>query len=454
MKDSYLLKNETAKKLYKEVKCMPIADYHCHLSPKEIFEDKCFTDIGEMWLGGDHYKWRLMRLAGIDEEYITGNASNHDKFLAYAKAVQFAAGSPLYHWSHMELSMYFGIDENLNENSAEDIWNRANAYIKENKISPRSLIKQSNVSYIGTTDDIIDNLFYHEKLAEQKDKGFDVCPSFRTDNLLLIKRDGYADYIKTLSDVSGIYVDNINSLKAAVIDRLDFFCDHGCKFTDVGIPFFPDSIAKDCEADETFKKALSGEEISDEEYKAFLGNMYLFLGAEYKKRNLVMQWHLAVQRNANSDLFKTVGPDAGGDCIGDLIKIKDITYILDSINSVCGLPETILYTLTPALASALAVAAGSFRNVRCGAAWWFCDHLRGIIDEINIIAESMNLGTFLGMLTDSRSFLSYARHDYFRRILCNVIGEWVEADEYDKESAVSLAKRICFNNIDSLIKGE
>lgn len=452
MNKNYMLSNKAAEKLYSAVKDMPIADYHCHLSPKEIFEDKEFDNIGEMWLAGDHYKWRLMRLAGIDEKYITGDASYKEKFISYAKALQFAAGNPLYHWSHMELSMYFGIDEFLNEESAEGIWEKANSFIKENKLSPRKLINQSNVTYIATTDDIIDDLKYHEKIAEDKSFEVTVAPSFRTDNLLLIKREGYLDYIKTLSEISGIEIDSITALKSAVIDRLDYFVDHGCKFSDVGIPTFPDAIADDVSADKVFKKVLNGEEITDSEYKAFLGNMYLFLGVQYQKRNIVMQMHLAVQRNANSKLFKALGGDSGIDCIGNTISVNNIILILDAINSEKELPETILYTLNPSLASTLAVVAGSFRKVRCGAAWWFCDHKRGIIDEINVIAETMNLGSFLGMLTDSRSFLSYARHDYFRRIFCSVLGEWVEIGEYDKAAAEILAKAVCFNNIDNLIK--
>ncbi len=453
MNKDYMLNSAEAVKIYSAVKDMPIADYHCHLSPKEIFEDKPFNNIGEMWLSGDHYKWRLMRLAGVDEKYITGDATYKEKFLNYAKAISLAAGNPLYHWSHMELSKYFGIDDYLNEESAESIWERANKYIEDNKLSPRKLIEQSNVSYIATTDDIIDSLEYHEKIANDETFNVKVAPSFRTDNLLLVRREGYLEYLEKLGNVSGVTIEDLNSLKTAVIDRLDYFLDHGCKFTDVGIPTFPESIADDGEANRVFSKILNGEDINEEEYSAFLGNMYVFFGTEYKKRNLVMQLHLAVHRNANSKLFSLVGADAGGDCIGEVIPIKNVIRILDAINNAEGLPETVIYTLNPSLASSLAVVAGSFRNVRCGAAWWFCDHKRGIIDEINIIAETMNIGTFLGMLTDSRSFLSYARHDYFRRIFCDVLGDWVAKDEYDKESAEKLAKAVCFDNINNLIGG-
>lgn len=454
MNENFLLNNSCAKSLYSAVKNLPIIDYHCHLSPKEIFEDKPFNNIGEMWLGGDHYKWRLMRVAGIDEKYITGEASYKEKFIKYAKALSMAAGNPLYHWSHMELSLYFGIDEYLTEQNAESIWERANNYIAENKLSPKKLIKQSNVSYVATTDDIVSDLSYHEKIAADTSFNTKVVPSFRTDNLLLIKRNGYLNYIKELSKITGIEIDNINSLKSAVIDRLDYFVDHGCKFSDVGIADFPNSVADDITANNVFLKVINGEQISDSEYKAFLGNMFVFLGVEYQKRNIVMQWHLSVFRNANSKIFNTLGADMGCDCIGNNISVNDVILILDKINNKKELPETILYTLNSSYASAFAGIAGSFRKVHCGAAWWFCDHKRGITDQINVIAESMNIGSFLGMLTDSRSFLSYARHDYFRRIFCSVLGEWVENGEYNGNMAETLAKAVCFENINKLVKGE
>lgn len=454
MNKDFLLKGNTAAELYRAVKDLPIVDYHCHLSPKEIYEDKPFLNIGEMWLAGDHYKWRLMRLAGIDEKYITGDADYDEKFLKYAEALQFAAGNPLYHWSHMELSQFFGIDEYLTAKNAARILKTANEYIKKNRLSPRKLIKNSNVSYIATTDDITDSLEYHKKISE--DKSFDtvVAPSFRTDNLLLIRRNGYKDYIEKLSKVSGVSVRDLAALKQAVIKRLDFFCESGCKFTDVGIEYFPNCVADEKSADSTFRKSLSGDRINDDEYMGFLGNMYLFLAKEYKKRNLVMQMHLAVKRNANSEMFEKLGADVGVDCVGDVLSVKDMSSLFDKINSDGGLPETVLYTLNPYMTTALSVLAASFRNIRLGAAWWFCDHKRGIADVINVIAETMNLGVFLGMLTDSRSFLSYARHDYFRRILCTVLGEWADGGEYNPDLVQQLAEKICYFNVNQLIKGE
>ena len=447
MKENYLLNSLVAEKIYSKIKDLPIIDYHCHLSPKEIFEDKQFENLGKIWLSGDHYKWRLMRSSGIDEEYITGNSSFDEKFNSFAKAIEFAGGNPLYHWSHMELSKYFGIEDNLKSSTAKAIYKRANAKILEEGISPRKLIESSNVEVICTTDDIIDDLGYHKKIREDKTFKTKVLPSFRTDNLLLIKRDGYKDYILKLSQVSGVKVDDLNSLKESVEKRLVFFVENGCKFTDVGIPYFPNGIAKDKDADKTFKKALSGKKITEKEYLLFLGNMYLFLGKLYKKYDLSMQLHLNVYRNANTTLFNQIGADCGVDTVGDNVSGSSIIKMLDAINLDGGLPKTIIYTLNPSCTEQIASISYAFNKVKCGAAWWFCDHKRGIKEEIEIIAENSSIGSFLGMLTDSRSFLSYARHDYFRRILCSIIAEWIDSGEYDEESGIKLASKICYENI-------
>ena len=337
MTDNYLLKTADAQDIYFKIKDLPIVDYHCHLSPKEIYEDKPFDNIGEMWLGGDHYKWRLMRTAGIDERYITGNTDWREKFIKYAAALELAAGNPLYHWSHMELSMFFDIDKPLKSDNAAEIYDEANAFIAENRLSSRKLIEQSKVETLCTTDDIIDTLEYHKKIKEDKSFKTRVLPSFRTDNLLLVRRTGYPHYIKKLAEVSGTEITDLEGLKAAVIKRLDFFCLNGCRFTDVGIPYFPDRIADEPSADDTFKKALTGAEISDAEYSGFIGNMYLFLAAEYKKRNLVMQMHLAVYRNANSNLFAALGADCGVDCVGDEISGTALIHMLDAINKTGGI---------------------------------------------------------------------------------------------------------------------
>lgn len=451
MNKNYMLGSATAEKLYEGIRDLPIVDYHCHLSPKEIYEDVPFDNIGEMWLAGDHYKWRLMRTAGIDEYYITGGASWQEKFQKYAEAIELAAGNPLYHWSHMELSMFFGIDEPLNAASADRIYDAAGEYIREHRLSPRKLIVSSRVETLCTTDDIVDDLAFHGMIRDDESFHVQVLPSFRTDNLLLVTRPGYDKYIQELSSVSGVKITDISSLKAAVENRLHFFIQMGCRFTDVGIPFFPTHVATEEEANGVFVSALAGKPVEKEAYLGFIGYMYLFLGQLYRQYHLVMQWHLAVYRNANSALFGQLGADSGVDCVGDAIPGGALIAMLDAINQSGGLPETIVYTLNPGNASQIASIAGAFPRVRCGAAWWFCDHKRGIREEMEIIGENAALGCFLGMLTDSRSFLSYARHDYFRRILADMLGEWVEKGEYPLENAQVLAGRIAYGNIHQLM---
>lgn len=447
MKEKCFLEGETALELYEKTKGLPIVDYHCHLSPKEIFEDKPFNNIGEIWLSGDHYKWRLMRTAGIDEEFITGKASYKEKFLKYCSALEFAAGNPLYHWSHMELEAYFGITDDLNEANADRIWEKANNFIKETKMSPRKLIEQSSVEVICTTDDIIDNLSWHKKIAEDKSFKTRVLPTFRTDNLLLICREGYNEYIKQLSEISSIEIKDFEGMKSAVKARLEYFVSLGCCCSDLGIPLFPDRIADDEECNKTFKAVLSGEKISGEQYSGFVGNMYVFLNGLYRENNIISQWHLAVVRNCNSVLWSDLGNDCGVDCVGNPINGNDLIMLLDAINKKSGLPKTVIYSLNEANIAQIASIAGAFPNVKCGAAWWFCDHKRGIEDEIKVIAENGCLGEFYGMLTDSRSFLSYARHDYFRQILCNLIGQWCEKGEYSESSAQKLIEKIYYKNI-------
>ncbi len=446
--EKVFLNNDTSESIYKAVKDLPIIDYHCHLQPKEIYEDKAFDNIGEIWLGGDHYKWRLMRSVGIDEKYITGDSSWKDKFLKYAEALEMALGNPLYHWSHMELKQFFGINEPLTTENAEEIWNRANEVIKESRMSPRKLIKDSNVEYIATTDDIIDTLEYHKLIAGDSDIKAKVCPSFRTDNLFLYTADGYKDYISKLSQCSGVNVIDLDSLKKALENRVEFFVSVGCRMTDVGIERFPEYIGDDAEASEAFGKILSGSILTEKEYDAFISNLYIFLGGLYKKHGLIMQLHLAVKRNASTKLFEKLGRDVGGDCVGNPIKASSITTLLDKMEQEDKLPCTIVYTLNPTIYYEIATSIRSFRNVSLGAAWWFCDNLSGIKKQIQVYSETAAIGTFYGMLTDSRSFLSYARHDYFRRILASALGDAVEKGEFAPfESAVKIAEKICYYNI-------
>lgn len=447
----YLLSSPVAHQLFDAVKELPIVDYHCHLSPQEIWEDKPFTDIGQIWLSGDHYKWRLMRTAGFDERYITGDAPWKEKFSCYAEAVSLAPGHPLYHWSHMELSRYFGIDTPLSGATAPAIWEQANRCIHDNALSPRKLLALSRVETVCTTDDIADDLRYHRLLRDDATLSVRVLPSYRYDNVLLIRREGYAAYIQRLSEAAGMEITDLASLQAAAQQRLTYFISLGCRITDVGIPDFPDRVADADEAERTWKAAVAGQPVSDAAYSGFLGYMFRFFGRLFCQNGLVMQWHLSPLRNANTPLFQALGPDCGGDCVGDAVSGAALAAMLDAIHKDGGLPATVLYTLNPSNAAQMASIAAAFPGVRCGAAWWFCDHKRGIAEQLCTIAENGALGTFPGMLTDSRSFLSYARHEYFRRILCSLVGRWVEDGEYDRHAAVRLVRRLCYENTKTLI---
>ncbi|MDE7216439.1 MAG: glucuronate isomerase [Clostridia bacterium] len=446
-----LLKTKYAERLYKEVKDLPIVDYHCHLSPKEIYEDKPFSNIGEMWLGGDHYKWRLMRASKIDEKYITGDAEWKEKFMNFASAVEGAFGNPIKDWVALELQFFFGITLPLNSATAEEIWNTANKVIADKKLSPRKLIEKANVEYIATTDDPCDDLKYHELIAEQGLLKAKVVPSFRVDNIVLARDKGYADYIKRLSAASGVDIRNLDTLQKAITSRMDFFVSKGCKFSDVGVQGFPKRVADFKEADKTFVKLLSGKETDDSEFDGFWGYLYVFLGKEYAKRDMVMQLHLAVTRNSNSAMLEKCGRDSGFDCVGDAFDVSYVKNVIDEMNSRSGLPKTIVYTLNPTMYYPLVTMCGAFKDVVIGISWWFCDHKRGMYETLNTLAELSHIGSLVGMLTDSRSFLSYTRHDYYRQIVCDFLGGLATEDDVDY--AVKVAKALCYGNAKSLVEG-
>ncbi len=453
MKDNWLLTSDTARSLYRRVKDLPSADYHCHLSPKEIFENYLFDNIGEIWLGHDHYKWHLMREYGIDEKYITGASTWKEKFEAYAAAIATAAGNPLYHWTQAELERYFGITKPLNPDTANEIWVTANLKIKSEDMSPRSLIINSNVRALATTDDILDSLSYHEKIAADTSFPVKVLPTFRCDRLLDMQAEGYPAYLRELSFVSGISIRDLDSFKAAVIARMDYFVAHGCRFSDIGTKLFPNRVADDAEAALSFSKCMKGETLSHETLHGLIGYIYVFLAIEYYKRSMTMQWHLASLRNVNSSIYRLLGPDSGADCMSSLIPVEDILRLLDAIQESGGIPRTVLYTLNPTQNAAFSVIAGCFPQVICGTAWWVCDHKDGIEEVIRTVASTAHLGTFLGMLTDSRSFLSYARHDYFRRIFCSVIGKWIDGSEFPNDQYTDkLLTDVCYHNAAALFE--
>lgn len=455
MDENFLLETETAKKLFFEVaKDLPIYDYHCHLSPEEIYEDKQFQNITEVWLGGDHYKWRFMRWMGVPEEQITGGASDYDKFLAYAKAIQFAAGNPLYHWSHLELQRYFGIYETLTEKTAPEIWEKANAIISGGGFSARKLIEKSNVAFIGTTDDPTSDLKYHIALAEDKNFKTTVRPTFRPDPAVNIQKDGFTEYIEKLGQSCGATISDIDGLYQALASRIEFFHQAGSRISDHGIVSVPFLKADKNEVDAIFKKALSGETVSDCEAEKYQTAVMLFCGKEYAARGWVMQLHAAAIRNNNTPMFRKLGPDTGFDSILNVNLAEKLSRFMDTLLIDGNLPKTILYSLSPIDNSLLVSMAGNFEGdgikgkIQHGSAWWFNDHIDGMLDQMKTLGNLGALASFVGMLTDSRSFLSYPRHEYFRRILCNLIGGWVENGMYtdDREILDKLIADVCFNN--------
>jgi len=444
-----LLKSKFAEALYKEVKDLPIIDYHCHLSPKEIYEDEPFDNIGVMWLAGDHYKWRLMRSNGVDEKYITGDATWEEKFNYFIETVATAYGNPIQDWVALELEMFFGITLPLKKENAKAIWEKANAVIKEKKLSPRKLIKMANVEFIATTDDPTDTLEYHKLIAEDKSFTVKVVPSFRVDNILLAKDRNYKSYITKLGDAAGVKVADLSSLEEAIIKRMDYFKSLGCKFSDVGTEAFADGIATKEEADRTFKRLLANGEYTEKEYLAFVGYMLVFLGNEYAKRDMAMQLHICVTRNSNTAMFEKCGRDAGFDCVGDALDIRRVREVLDALNSMNGLPETIIYTLNPSMYYTLITLCGAFRKVHMGISWWFCDHKRGMYETLEYVTELLHVTNMVGMLTDSRSFLSYVRHDYYRQIVCDFLGGIIKDADAD---AISIAKALCYTNAKKIIE--
>ncbi len=446
--DSHLfLTTKEAETLYRYAKDLPIVDYHCHLSPKEIYEDRPFENLAQLWLGHDHYKWRLMRQFGIPEEKVTGDAPDFEKFCAYGECIGLAAGNPLYHWTMMELSEYFGVEEPLNRHTAPEIWEKTCQVIREKALSPRKLMTGSRVEKIATTDDPAEELTYHKLLKEDDSFPIEVTPTFRTDKLVNIKAADYPEYLHKLSRTSGVGIRDFDSFLQAIQKRMDDFVAMGCRFSDVGIEDFPGLSGTREQAKRAFLAAKEGKAVEKQEYEAFLFYIYRFLAGEYRKRNMTMQLHLAVTRNANRPMFTALGPDCGGDCVGEPIPVSRMIALFNAVLEDGGLPDTILYTLNPAMYMTMATAAGSFRNLHLGAAWWFNDHKAGIEEQLRLCAQCGHLAAFPGMLTDSRSFLSYARHDYFRRIFCNLLGEWVNKGEYpDMESAKEVVRRVCYQN--------
>ena len=452
---NFLLNTKTAKKLYfNHAQNLPIIDYHCHVNPKEIYEDKKFDNITELWLGGDHYKWRLMRSNGVDEYFITGNASAYEKFFKFAEVLPKAIGNPMYHWCHLELKNYFGYQGVLNSQTANEVWDLCNQKLKDDSMGVRGIIKKSNVCFIGTTDDPIDSLQYHKLLAE--DNTFDtiVAPSFRPDKALNIDKDGWAEYISKLSQVSGVNITDLQGLKQALTNRIDYFASHGCRASDHGLDFMIYATANESELNTLIARGLNGEKIDSDTAEPLKTELLLHCAKEYAKRGWVMQLHYNCMRNPNTKAFNLLGADTGFDCIGPNNGSRKLASILDALNIEGLLPKTIIYSLDPADNAFIDTLIGAFQGTECagkiqhGSAWWFNDNKQGMKDQLTSLANLSLLGNFVGMLTDSRSFLSYTRHEYFRRILCSLIGEWVENGEYPLDLATlgELVEGISYNN--------
>ena len=458
----FLLETETAQALYHNYAAkLPIIDYHCHVPPKDIAEDKVYNNITELWLGGDHYKWRAMRCCGVDEEYITGSASDYDKFNAWCKVMPKLIGNPIYHWSHLELQRYFDCELIINEDNCDTIWVLCNEKLRDPSMSVRNIVKNSGVETLCTTDDPTDTLEWHKLLRDDISFDVKVLPAFRPDKAFAIDKPGFAGYIAKLSEVSGIQVVDADSLKLALMQRLDVFCDLGCKTADHGLDGYTlFAEASNYELNEIFKKALAsdGNGITELEAAKVRTELLAFLAAQYKCRGLVMQLHFGVLRNQNARMFKKLGPDTGFDTVGNYDMISPLARLLDKAEADGKLPRTILYSINACDNAAVAALCGCFETsgdgkpqVIQGSAWWFNDNLDGMRRQMTDLANLSAFGNFLGMLTDSRSFISYTRHEYFRRILCDLIGKWVENGEYpcDVDTLSELVMDICYNNTKS-----
>ncbi len=455
MDESFLLHTPTARHLYEDyAKDMPIIDYHCHISPQQIAEDHRFATITEAWLGGDHYKWRVMRAQGIDEAYITGNASDWEKFEKWAGIMPVLIGNPLYHWTHLELKRYFGIDKPLNAHTAREIWTACNEKLKDPDMSVRGLLRAQKVKCLCTTDDPADSLAYHEQI--QQDASFDiqVLPGWRPDQALAIDSPHFGPYLQKLEKASGVPIRSFSQLCQALKARMDVFDRLGCRVCDHGMEQIPWAMISEEEADQALRTAQAGGTIAASAADGFRTRLMLFLGREYAARGWVMQLHYGALRNVNSRMVRAVGRDAGYDSVGDAGCGKQLAALLNAMKEADGLPKTVVFSLNPndfdMISSILGCfwEGGTVGKMQLGAAWWFNDTKSGMTQQLISYANTAVLGNFIGMLTDSRSFLSYTRHEYFRRILADVIGQWVEDGEYpaDEEALEAIMKGICYQN--------
>ena len=446
IKNNFLLTNETAERLYfNYAKDMPIFDYHCHLPEKQILENKPFNDVFEIWLAGDHYKWRLMRNYGINEEFITGNTTNKEKFMTYCRVLGTAFGNPLYHWSQVELKEFFGCELEINEENAEAIWDQCNAYIRSNGVTPQKLIEQSNVSHLCTTNEVFDDLTTFEEIAK-KDYQFKVIPAYRADKIMNIEAEKYLEFLGKLGTV-----ENLDVLEAKLEERLQAFLAVGARAADIALQsVYP--ITEKAEAEAVFQKRISGENVSEKESEIFKGYLTYFLFKLYAKYGIATELHIGAMRNNNANMLAKLGLDTGFDSIAEDNSIKYMSRLFDRLNSENALPKTIVFNLNPKMNAEIMTLIGCFQSdeargkIQYGPAWWFLDNKVGMEKHLDDLTATGHIATFVGMLTDSRSLLSYPRHHYFRRILCNFLGGMMERGEMTANEALvgKVVKDICY----------
>ena len=455
MDQDFLLSTATARKLFGEVAvACPIIDYHCHINPREIYEDRRYANITQVWLGGDHYKWRLMRCAGIAERYITGDASDREKFQKWAEVLGKSIGNPLYHWSHLELQRYFDYHGLLNGSTAEQVWQHVNAKLQEVGFSVRGLIRKSNVELICTTDDPLDTLEWHQKIAADHTFETSVLPAWRPDKAMNLEKPTYLDYLAQLSTVSGVPIRTFADLKTALTKRMVYFSENGCRLSDHALSYAMYMPATDAEIEQIFADRLAGKPISAKDELAFKTAFILYVAGEYRRLGWTMQLHYGCRRDNNLTMFDRLGADTGYDCIDTYTPSAQLAALLGALDAAGNLPKTVLYSLNPQDNAAIDTICGCFQNdeavakIQHGSAWWFNDHLQGMTDQLVSLANLGYLAGFVGMLTDSRSFLSYPRHEYFRRILCRIIGQWVEEGQFpdDWETLSQIVRGVSYEN--------
>lgn len=455
MDEDFLLSTDTAKWLYHEVaKKMPIIDYHCHISPQEIAEDKRFENMAEVWLGGDHYKWRQMRFGGVPEELVTGEAGPREKFRAYAAVLPKLIGNPLYHWSHLELRRVFGITEPLSGENADEVYDRCNEQLS--RYSAREFMRRFDVRAVCTTDDPCDDLHWHEVIAEDETMEIRVLPAFRPDKAVNIEKAGFAEYIRKLSGVCGFPIASAADVARALLSRIEYFGAHGCLCADHGLDACMFEEPDEGAADAAFALAMKGERPTKAQADAYKTLLTVACAKKYAELGWVMQIHFGCLRDNNKPQFARLGPDTGYDAVNSRSGVENVAPLLNAFAENGGLPKVILYSLNPGDNTALVTIAGCFQGgglagrVQQGSGWWFNDNRSGMRSQLTELANCGMLGCFVGMLTDSRSFLSYTRHEYFRRILCELVGEWVESGQYpaDEKQLRELVEDICFYNTD------